>query len=219
MEYPWQLAQLRDHRIRADEETIAKSLQGHWLEEHIFELTQALELYWMYHAKIDECDEKIESKLERFEDVTDSGTPAGNGRRRSQGNAPSFDIRTHLYPMTGVDLTRIDGIGGFTAFKVISEIGTDMSKWPSAGHFASWLGLSPDNRVTGGRILSSKTKRNANRAAAALRLAAGALHHSDSASGAIYRRKRAQLGPPKAITAAAHKLAKIIYSMLRHGQN
>ena len=140
---PWQLAQLRDHRIRADEETIAKSLQGHWLEEHIFELTQALELYRMYHAKIDECDGKIEAQLERFEDVTDGGTPAGNGRRRSQGNAPSFDIRTHLYRMTGVDLTRIDGIDGFTALKVISEIGADMTKWPSAKHFASWLGSEP----------------------------------------------------------------------------
>ena len=165
---PWQLAQLRDHRIRADEETIAKSLQGHWLEEHIFELTQALELYRMYHAKIDECDGKIEAQLERFEDVTDGGTPAGNGRRRSQGNAPSFDIRTHLYRMTGVDLTRIDGIDGFTALKVISEIGADMTKWPSAKHFASWLGLSPDNRITGGKVMSSKTKPSANRAAAAL---------------------------------------------------
>ena len=118
-----------------------------------------------------------------------------------------------------MDLTRIDGVDAYTALKVISEIGTDMSKWPSAGHFASWLGLSPANRVTGGRILSSRTKRNASRAAAALRLAAGALHHSDSALGAFYRRKRAQLGSPKAITAAAHKLARIIYSILGHGQN
>ena len=127
--------------------------------------------------------------------------------------------RAHLYQITGVDLTRIDGVDAYTALKVVSEIGTDMSKWPSAGHFASWLGLSPANRITGGRIISSRTKRNANRAAAALRLAAGALHHSDSALGAFYRRKRAQLGSPKAITAAAHKLARIIYSMLRHGQN
>ncbi len=118
-----------------------------------------------------------------------------------------------------MDLTRIDGVDAYTALKVISEIGTDMSKWPSAGHFASWLGLSPANRVTGGRIVSSRTKRNTSRAAAALRLAAGALHHSDSALGAFYRRKRAQLGSPKAITAVAHKLARIIYSMLRHGQN
>ena len=215
---PWQLAQLRDHRIRADEETIAKSQQGHWLEEHIFELTQALELYRMYHAKIDECDREIEAQLERFEDVTDGGSPAENGRRRSQGNAPSFDVRTHLYRMIGVDLTRIDGIDGFTALKVISEIGTDMTKWATAKRFASWLGLSPDNRVTGGRVISSKTKPSANRAAAALRLAANALHRSDSALGAFLRRKKAHLGAPKAITATAHKLARLIYSMLRYGQ-
>ena len=216
---PRQLAKLRDHRIRADEATIARSLQGHWLEEHIFELTQALELYRFYHQKIAECDWEIEAQLERFEDVSDGGSPDGNGRRRSQGNAPSFDIRTHLYRMTGVDLTRIDGVDGFTALKVISEIGTDMTKWPSAKHFASWLGLSPDNRITGGKVKSSKTKPSANRAAAALRMAANALHRSDSAQGAFLRRKKAHLGEPKAITATAHKLARLIYSMLRHGQD
>ena len=120
--------------------------------------------------------------------------------------------------MTGVDLTRIDGVDGFTALKVTSEVGTDMTKWPSAKHFASWLGLSPNNRITGGRVISSKTKPSANRAAAALRLAANALHRSDSALGAFLRRKKAHLGAPKAITATAHKLARLIYSMLRYGQ-
>ncbi len=216
---PWQLAQLRNYRIKADEETIAKSLHGHWREEHIFELTQSLELYRMYQTKIDECDRKIEAKLEQFEDITGGGTPAGKGRRRSQGNAPSFDIRTHLYRMTGVDLTRIDGINGFTALKVISEIGTDMTKWPSAKHFASWLGLSPNNRITGGKVMSSRTKPSANRAAAALRLAAHGLHRSNSALGAFLRRKKAHLGAPKAITATAHKLARLVYSMLRFGQD
>ena len=117
-----------------------------------------------------------------------------------------------------MDLTRIDGVDGFTALKVISEVGTDMTKWPTAKHFASWLGLSPDNRITGGRIMSSKTKPSANRAAAALRLAANALHRSDSALGAFLRRKKAQLGAPKTVTATAHKLARLIYSMLRYGQ-
>ena len=120
--------------------------------------------------------------------------------------------------MTGVDLTRIDGVEAYTALKVISEIGADMTKWPSAKHFASWLGLSPNNRITGGRVMSSKTKASANRAAAALRLAANALHRSNSALGAFLRRKKAHLGAPKAITATAHKLARLIYSMLRHGQ-
>ena len=117
-----------------------------------------------------------------------------------------------------MDLTRIDGIDGFTVLKVISEIGTDLTKWPSAKHFASWLGLSPDHRITGGRVLSSKTKPSASRTAAALRLAAHGLHRSDSALGAFLRRKKAQMGAPKAITATAHKLARLSYSMLRYGQ-
>ncbi len=122
--------------------------------------------------------------------------------------------------MTGVDLTRIDGIDGFTALKVISEIGADMTKWPSANPPVadSWLGLSPNNRITGGRVMSSKTKPSASRAAAALRLAANGLHRSDSALGAFLRRKKAQMGAPKAITATAHKLARLIYTMLREGQ-
>ena len=218
---PRKLARLRDPRTQADEATIAKSLQGHWREEHTFELTQALELYRAYQGKIAECDREIEARLEQFEDRSDGEPPAPNGKKRNQKNAPRFDVQSQLYRMTGVDLTRIDGVDGvdgFTALKVISEIGADMTKWPSAKHFASWLGLSPNNRITGGRVMSSKTKPSANRAAAALRLAANALHRSDSALGAFLRRKKAHLGAPKAITATAHKLARIIYSMLRYGQ-
>ena len=141
---PRKLARLRDPRIKADEKTIARSLRGHWRDEHIFELTQALELYRFYQDKIAECDREIEAQLERFEDHSPGDLPAAkSGRRGSKGNAPRCDVWTHLYRMTGVDLTRIDGIDGFTALKVISEIGTDMTKWPSAKHFASWLGLSP----------------------------------------------------------------------------
>ena len=215
---PRKLARLRDPRTKADEATIAKSLQGHWREEHIFELTQALELYRAYHVKIAECDREIEVRLEQFEDRSDGEPPAPNGKKRNQGNAPRFDVQGQLYRMTGVDLTRIDGVDGFTALKVVSEVGTDMTKWESAKHFASWLGLSPNNRITGGRVMSSKTKPSANRAAAALRLAANALHRSNSALGAFLRRKKAHLGAPKAITATAHKLARLIYSMLRYGQ-
>ena len=216
---PRQLAQLRDPRIKADEATIAKSLQGHWREEHIFELTQALELYRFYQDKIAECDREIEAQLERFEDRSNVILQAAkSGRRRSKGNTPRFDVWTHLYRMMGVDLTQVDGVDAYTALKVVSEIGTDMTKWPSAKHFASWLGLSPNNRITGGKVMSSKTKPSANRAAAALRLAANALHRSDSALGAFLRRKEAQMGGPKAITTTAHKLARIIYSMLRYGQ-
>ena len=215
---PRRLARLRDRRIKADEATIARSLRGHWREEHLFELAQAMELYRVYQGKIAECDGEIEAQLAGFEDHSDGEPPAPNGKRGNQKNAPGFDVQSQLYRMTGVDLTRIDGVDSFTALKVISEIGTDMTKWPSAKHFASWLGLSPDNRITGGRVISSKTKASANRAAAALRLAANALHRSDSALGAFLRRKKAHLGAPKAITATAHKLARIIYSMLRYGQ-
>ena len=216
---PRRLAQLRDPRTKSDERTIAKSLRAHWRKEHLFELTQALELYRTYQAKIAECDWEIEAQLEQFEDRSDGEPPAPNGKKRNQKNAPGFDVQGHLYRMTGVDLTHIDGVDGYTALKVISEIGTDMTKWPSAKHFASWLGLSPNNRITGGKVISSRTKASANRAAAALRLAANALHRSGSARGAFLRRKKSHLGSPKAITATAHKLARIIYSMLRYGQD
>ncbi len=216
---PRKLAQFRDPRTKAGEAAIARSLEGHWREEHIFELTQALELYRVYQSKIAECDREIEAHMGRFADCSGGAPPGEQPRKnRIQGNAPRFDVRSHLYRMTGVDLTRINGVDAYTALKVIGEVGTDMTKWPTAKHFASWLGLSPNNRVTGGRVISSRTKPGANRAAKALRLAANALYRSNSALGAFLRRKKAQLGPPKAITATAHKLARIIYAMLRYGQ-
>ena len=216
---PRALGQFRHPTMKADEKEIAESLRGHWREEHVFELTQTLELYRTYQSKIAECDREIEARLGRFEDRSDGGMLASRrGAKPGQGNAPRFDARTHLYRMTGVDLTTIDGVEAYTALKVVSEIGTDMSRWPTAKHFASWLGLSPNNRVSCGRVMSSRTTQNANRAATALRLAANALHRSDSALGAFLRRKKAQLGAPKAITATAHKLARIIYSMLKYGQ-
>ena len=122
---PRRLARLRDPRTKSDERTIAKSLQGHWRKEHLFELTQALELYRTYQAKIAECDREIEAQLEQFEDRSDGEPPAPNGKRRNQKNAPRFDVQGHLYRMTGVDLTRIDGVEAYTALKVISEVGTD----------------------------------------------------------------------------------------------
>ena len=214
---PVKLAQLRDPRIKADEETIAKSLRGHWRKEHIFELTQALELYRFYHAKIAECDREIETHLERFEDRSTGGPPAAkSGRKRIKGNAPRFDVWTHLNQMTGVDLTRIDGVDAYTALKVISEIGTDMTKWPSAKHFASWLGLSPNNRITGGRVISSKTKASANRARRhcvwrPTRCIAPTVPWAPSC--AARKSNWARQRP----SATAHKLALIVYSMLRYG--
>ena len=163
---PRKLAELRDPRTRADERTIALSLEGHWREEHIFELTQALGLYRMYQSKIAECDREIEIQMGRFADCSGGAPPREQPRKnRVQGNAPRFDVRGHLYRMTGVDLIRINGVDAHTALKVVSEVGTDMTRWPTAKHFASWLGLSPNNRVTGGRVISSRTKPSASRAA------------------------------------------------------
>jgi hypothetical protein len=142
---------------------------------------------------------------------------ASRKSQRRQGNAPAFDVRTYLYTMTGVDLTQIDGIDALSALKLLSEIGLDMSPWPTVKHFTSWLGLCPGTKITGGKRYRSRSKPTANRAAAVLRLAAQSLARSQSALGAYYRRMRGRLGAPAAITATAHKLARLGYSMLRYG--
>ena len=216
---PRELAKLRDYRVKASEATIAKALHGHWRDEHLFELAQAVELHTTYQEKIADCDRQIETLLDRFEDRSEEPLPPKTDRRskRAQGNTPAFDARSHLYRMTGVDLTSIDGIEAHTALKLISEIGPDMTPWPTVKHFASWLGLSPGSQITGGKVKSSQTKPSANRAAAAARLAANSLHRSDSALGAFFRRMKAKMGTPAAITATAHKLARLVYSMLKHG--
>ena len=191
---PQELAKLRDYRNKADEQTIAKALQGHWREEHLFELAQAVELYDTYQEKIAECDRRIEVHLNTFEDRSDGALPdQKNNPKRHQHNAPAFDIHGNIYRMTGVDLTTIDGIDGYTALKLISEIGLDMTRWPTVKHFTSWLGLCPGSKITGGKVKSSRTKPSANRAAASLRLAANSLHRSHSALGAFLRRKKAHL--------------------------
>lgn len=213
---PTTLAKLRDPRCKNSEDTIAKSLQGNWRDDHLFELRQAVELYRTYRTKLVECDAQIEAYLGTFEDCTD-GKPLPTKKRKRNPNAPQFDVRDYLYRMTGVDLTRIDGIDANTALKVISEIGLDITRWPTEKHFSSWLCLCPGNRKTGGKQMSGKTRRSANRAAAALRLAAQSLERSRTALGAFYRRMKARLGPAQAVTATAHKLARLIYHMLRHG--
>ncbi len=216
---PQELAKLRDYRSKSNAQTIAAALQGHWREEHLFELAQAVELHDTNQEKIAECDRRIEAHLDTFEDRSDGGPVLRDPKKKKrQHNAPHFDLQTYLYRMTGVDLSKIDGIDGYTALKVISEVGLDMTRWPTTKHFTSWLGLCPGSKITGGKVLSSRSKPSANRAAAALRLAANSLHRSNSALGAFLRRKKAQLGAPQAITATAHKLARLIYSMLKYGQ-
>ena len=215
---PVKLAKLRDPRCQNDEETIAKALQGNWREEHLFALRQALTLYRAYHQQMAACDEQIERQLGAMTDKSD-GTklPHQPGIHKAHRNAPALDMRNGVHRVTGVDLTQIDGIDGHTALKLISEIGTDMSHWKTVKHFTSWLGLCPGTKRTGGKDISSRTKPCANRAAAALRVAANGLHRSQSALGGFLRRMKARLGAPKAITAAAHKLARMVYFALRNG--
>ena len=210
------LAQLRNARIRASEDEIAKSLQGNWRAEHLFALKQALDAFDFCGTQLAECDAQIQAQLQALHVREDA--PAQGKKRGRARNAPKFDLRTQLFQMCGVDLTRIDGIDVTTALVVVSEVGADMGKFPSDKHFASWLGLCPGTKSTGGKVMSGKTKRCANRAAQALRLAAAALRSSQSALGAYYRRLCARMDKPKAVTAAAHKLARLIYAMLTHGQ-
>ena len=210
------LARLKNSRIRASEDEIAKSLQGSWRAEHLFALKQALDAFDFCGTQLAECDAQVQAQLQALHVREDE--PAQGKKRGRARNAPKFDLRTQLFQMCGVDLTRIDGIDVTTALVVLSEVGADMGKFPSDKHFASWLGLCPGTKITGGKVMSSKTKRCANRAAQALRLAAAALRSSQSALGAYYRRLCARMDKPKAVTAAAHKLARLIYAMLSHGQ-
>jgi transposase len=216
------LADLTDRRIKSSKEEIAKSLVGDYRTEHMFALKQALEFYDFYHQKIDECDQQIQAQLKSFQPKVDlSEKPLSKPKQKRNKplpNQPKFDLRPYLYKISGVDLTKIDGINVLTAQTIISEIGLDMSKWPTEKHFTSWLGLSPNNRITGGKVISSKTRKVKNRAATALRLAAQSLKASQTALGGYFRRMRARLGPPKAITATAHKLARLVYRMLKYGE-
>lgn len=223
---PRQLADLRDPRCKADRDTIALSLQGHWREDHLFELAQALELYRAYRQKIEQCDTQIERCLGQLPaaggdgdgDTAAGRPPLAPKKAKRNPNAPRFDARSHLYRVCGVDLTAIDGIDANTALKLIGEIGSDIARWPTAKHFCSWLCLCPGTKKSGGKVISSKTRRGGNRAASALRLAAQSLERSPSAMGAFYRRMKARLGAPQAITATAHRLARTIYALLRYGR-
>jgi len=210
------LAAYRDVRVHASEAEIAKSLQGNWRSEHLFALRQAVDGFDFCIAQLAECDAEIEQRLADMHAY--EGTLAKAKKRSRTRNAPKFDVREHLFKVCGVDLTRIDGIEVTTAMTLISEIGTDMSRFPTVKHFTSWLGLCPGTKISGGKLLGSKSKRTANRATQALKLAAAALRSSRSALGAYYRRLSARMDKPKAVTAAAHKLARLVYVMLTRGQ-
>ena len=212
-----QLAKLRDKRCRNDERTIAGSLEGHYREEHLFALAQAVERYDFYQQQVAACERAIEQHMRQIEgdNDTDPDVPPASKPKGHSKNGFDFDVRSELYRLTGVDLTEINGMSENNVLTIISETGTDMSAWPSEKHFASWLSLSPGNKITGGKRLSGKTRPSANRTAAAFRLAAYSLANSKTALGAFYRRLRNRLGAPKAITATAHKLARLFYRLLK----
>jgi transposase len=208
------LATYRDSRIKASEEEIAASLQGTWRAEHLFALKQALGRFDFCAGQLAECESEIESVMAQLH--VHSQEP-GKGKKRSKAkNAPKFDVREHLFKMCGVDLTKINGIDVSTALNIV--VGTDLSRFPSDKHFASWLGLCPGTRISGGKVLGAKTKHSVNRASQAFRQAAAALRSSKSALGAYYRRLCGRMDKGKAVTAAAHKLARLFYALMTKGQ-
>jgi transposase len=214
---PQVLARYRNSQCKHSEADIVKSLEGHYKREHLFTLKQALQLYDFYDQQLAECDAELEALYDEFEPPEEPGTPPPKpNRRKRRKNQPHFDLAQSLYRMTGVDLTQIDGLDALTVQDILSETGTDMSAWPTEKHFAAWLRLAPNNRVTGGKVKSRRTQPTQNRASNALRIAAQSLARSDSALGAYYRRLRARQGAPKAITATAHKIARIVYYMLKN---
>lgn len=210
---PQQLAQLADSRIKTSPQQLEAALTGNYREEMVFILHQELSLYEFYQQQITSLDGEIEKCLAQFPSVTEQVPPASNKKHRRRATHPPFDLHSHLYRITGVDFTTIDGLDVVTVQTIISEVGLDPTKFKTVKHFASWLGLCPGCRITGGRVKSSQTRRVVNRAATAFRLAAQAVSRSHSALGAFYRRIAARAGAPKAITATAHKIARLFYTL------
>src|SRR5207245_1703932 len=214
----YKLAELADPHIKAGKEEMAKSLEGNWRPELLFVLRQQRDLYREYQKRIRECDDVLQAYMKTLEDKAEPGSKPEEPKpgKRAGGNAPRFDLRSELYRISGIDLTRIDGINVMTAQTIIAEVGLDMSRWPTEAHFASWLGLCPDNKITGGKVYHRGSRHVENRAATALRMAATALWRSKTYLGAKFKRLRTQLGAPKAITATAHHLARLVYRMLKY---
>jgi transposase len=213
------LAQLRDPKCKLPEETFAKALSGDWKDEHLFVLKQSLALYDFYTAQLAACDAQIQAQFAAMKPRWDTSPDAfaiPQPSRRLRKNEPPVQNRVEIIRLTGVDLVAVDGISISLAQTILSEIGTDMSKWPSDKHFASWLGLAPHNDISGGKVLRSRILPTTNRAGQAFRQAATAASRTSSAFGAYYRRKRAQGGPQFAQVATAHKIARTVYHLLKY---
>jgi transposase len=217
---PWKLAKFRDPHIKASGATIAKSLEGNWRPELLFVLQQELESYRTFQEKMAECDRQLQRHYTTMEGKADpQQLPPVVGDKRARGNVPTeFDLRAQQYRVTGVDLTEIDGLNVLTVQTLLGEVGCDMSRFATEGHFVSFLGLSPRNKISGGKVVGREKQKTKNRAGTALRLAAGTLLRSDTYLGAQYRRFRTKLGAPKARKAMANKLARIVYRMLKYGE-
>ena len=224
---PARLAALAHPRIKASRVTLIKALEGDWRSEHLFTLRHARQTYAHYQQLISECDQEIEARIRAFEQTQEppAATAADQPPPESPETRPeppaatgqACNMQAHLTRLFGTDLTLIPGIGEATALVLFSELGPDLSRFPSAAQFASWLNLCPQNKITGGRVISSQTGPGANRAAQALRMATQTLYRSHSALGDFFRRKRARVGSPQAITDTAHKMARIIYHLVtRH---
>jgi transposase len=214
---PEKLAKYRDKQCKASEAEIAQALTGTYREEHLFELKQAYEAWQFSLRQVEQADAQIALQLGRMK--CDRALPPlkRKARPKRRVNSPGFDVRTALYYVVGLDLTEIEGISELTALTLISELGPGVSQFATVKKFCSWLGLCPNWKKTGGRVKSSRTRRGVNRAAQALRLAAQSLHHSQGALGGFLRRMRGRLGVQAALTATAHKLARIVYLALKHG--
>ena len=213
---PKVLARHRNGRVKASEQDIAKALTGNWRDEHLFVLRQALSMYDDIARHLGECDAKLQGLLSQLgASKVDLGkTPRTGSKLRAE-----FDTRQILANWAGVDLTRINGLGLAAVMKILSEVGPDLSRFANVKHFCSWLGLCPGTKISGGKVLSAKTKRSANRVRQALKMAAMSLSHSDSALGAFYRRSSGRMDKPRANTATAHKLARMVYFMLTRGED
>src|SRR5215467_1287661 len=218
---PHQLAALRNVQVKASEEQIAQSLEGNWQPDLLFVLKQEQDGYEFCQMQIAECDQQLAQYLQQRENRSPSASlpeEKRKGRRRKKrGNAPQFDLREGLFRMSGTDLTQIDSIDVMTATTILSEVGWDMSKWETEGHFVSWLRLCPDNRISGDRIIGKGRLPTNNRVTIALKMAASSLRLSKTYLGAQFRRLRTKLGAPVAIKAMAAKLARLVYRMLRYG--
>jgi transposase len=212
---PRALARHRHGRVKASAEEIAEALTGNWRDEHLFVLTQALAMYDDIARHLSECDAKLQALLT---DLGQSKVDLGKVPRAGSKLRMEFDARQMLANWAGVDLTRIDGLGVTVVLKILSELGPDLSRFETVKHFCSWLGLCPGTKISGGKVLSAKTKRSANRVRQALKMAAMTLSHSDSALGAFYRRLCSRMDKPRANTAVAHKLARMVYFMLTRGE-